>query len=252
MQLLRLTGVVLLGALISACAPLPTVPQLTQYSRLPVVPSPSANFSARRPSFVVLHHTGSSDTKTALETLTRSGTEVSAHYLVGRDGRLYYLVDEQKRAWHAGPAYWGGEIDMNSASIGIEVDNNGFEPYTDVQIDTLLALLADLKERYRIPVPNFIAHGDLAPGRKVDPGVNFPWRRLAASGFGLWCEPPFDAVPQGLDAGILLGVLGYDMSNADAAIGAFNRRFVGIESTRLGESDRARLYCLVTRKKMGG
>lgn len=249
MQLVRLSGTALLSALICACAPLPPLPQ---YTRLPVVQVPSANFSERRPSFVVLHHTGSADAERALLTLTRSGTEVSAHYLVGRDGKLYSLVDELKRAWHAGPAYWGGEIDMNSASIGIELDNDGFEPYSDVQIETLLALLADLRERYRIPVSNFLGHGDVAPGRKVDPGINFPWRRLAASGFGLWCEPPYEAVPPGLDAGVLLGALGYDVTNLPAAIAAFNRRFVGVESMRMGEEGRARLYCLAMRKRVGG
>jgi N-acetylmuramoyl-L-alanine amidase len=241
----RRIAAVLLGTLISACAPLP------QYTSLPVVQYPSANFSDRRPSFVILHHTSDANAGQALGTLTRPAAEVSAHYLVARDGTLYYLVDELKRAWHAGPAYWGAGLDMNSASIGIELDNDGAEPYAGAQIEVLLQLLADLKERYRIPAANFIGHGDIAPGRKVDPGLNFPWRRLADRGFGLWCEPPFEAVPPGLDAGTLLGALGYDVSNNEAAISAFNRHFAGIESRRLAEAERSRLYCLVVRKRQG-
>ena len=238
-------GVALLGVLIGACAPLP------QYTRLPVVQYPSANFNERRPSFVILHHTGDADAKQALGTLTRTAAQVSAHYLVARDGTLFYLVDELKRAWHAGPAYWGGELDMNSASIGIELDNDGAKPYADAQIETLLALLADLKERYRIPAANFIGHGDIAPGRKVDPGVNFPWKRLAERGFGLWCEPPDEAAPPRFDAGTLLGALGYDVSNYEAAVGAFNRHFAGVESRGMAEAERSRLYCLVMRKRLG-
>ena len=84
----------------------------------------------------------------------------------------------------------GGPIDMNSASIGIELDNDGSEPYAESQIRALLALLADLKQRYEIPAANFLGHSDIAPGRKVDPGVEFPWRRLAERGFGLWCDRP--------------------------------------------------------------
>jgi len=235
----------LLGVLICACAPLP------QYTALPAVQYPSANFNERRPSFVILHHTGNADATRALGTLTRASAEVSAHYLIERGGKLVYLVDELKRAWHAGPAYWGGELDMNSASIGIELDNDGAEPYADAQIETLLALLADLKERYRIAAANFIGHGDIAPGRKVDPGVNFPWKRLAERGFGLWCDPPYEAVPPGLDAGTLLGAFGYDISNNEAAISAFNRHFAGVESRRITEEGRSRLYCLVLRKRLG-
>jgi len=233
----------LLGTLVCACAPLP------QYTRLPVVQYPSVNVNERRPSFVILHHTGDADAKQALGTLTRAAAEVSAHYLVARDGTLFYLVDEFKRAWHAGPAYWGGELDMNSASIGIELDNDGAAAYAEAQIEALLALLADLKERYRIPAANFIGHADIAPGRKVDPGVNFPWKRLAERGFGLWCEPPYEAVPPGLDTGMLLGAFGYDIADRGAAIGAFNRHFAGVESTRMAAAERSRLYCLVMRRR---
>ena len=235
----------LLALLLGACA------QLPQYTRLPVVQHPSVNVNERRPSFVILHHTGNRDTKRALDTLSEQVFEVSAHYLVARDGKIYYLVDEMKRAWHAGDSWWGGPIDMNSASIGIELDNDGRELYGESQIAALLALLADLEQRYRIPAANFIGHGDIAPGRKVDPGVAFPWRRLAERGFGLWCDPPFEPAPPGLDDATLLGAFGYDVANFEAAIGAFNRHFAAVESPHMSDEGRARLYCLVLKKWAG-
>ena len=104
-----------------------------------VVPSP--NHNARRPNFVILHDTSNSTVDRALRTLTDPAREVSAHYLIGRDGTLYQLVDESRRAWHAGASYWGGDTDLNSASIGIELDNTGAEPYSEAQILSLLDLL---------------------------------------------------------------------------------------------------------------
>ena len=238
-------GGALLAFLLGACA------QLPEYSRLPVVQHPSVNFNERRPSFVILHHTGNAEAKRALGTLSNPVAEVSAHYLVARDGTIYYLVDEMKRAWHAGESWWGGPIDMNSASIGIELDNDGSEPYAESQIRALLALLADLKQRYEIPAANFLGHSDIAPGRKVDPGVEFPWRRLAERGFGLWCEPPFEPAPPGIDDGTLLGAFGYDVSRIEAASAAFNRHFAGVESPGMTDEGRARLYCLVLKKRVG-
>ncbi len=229
---------------LAACAPLP------QRTSLPVEQRPSSNYDARRPNFVILHHTGSGEAERALRTLTDPLRSVSAHYLVARDGRISSLVDELARAWHAGESYWGGNRDMNSASIGIELDNDGNEPYAEVQIESLLALLADLKERYRIPAANFLGHGDVAPGRKTDPGREFPWKRLADRGFGAWCDPPYPSAPAGLDAATLLGALGYDVSEPDAALGAFKRHFAPNERSRaITEEERALLYCLVLRKR---
>jgi len=237
-------GAVLLALLLGACA------QLPEYTRLRVGQHPSVNFNERRLSFVILHHTGNADVKRSLDTLSKPVTEVSAHYLVARDGTIYYLVDEMKRAWHAGDSWWGGAIDMNSASIGIELDNDGREPYAEQQIVVLLALLADLQQRYGIAAVNIIGHGDIAPGRKVDPGVAVPWRRLADNGFGLWCDPPFEPVLPGLDDATLLGALGYDVSSIEAAISAFNRHFAGIESSRMTDEGRAQLYCMVLKKRV--
>src|SRR5262249_41640768 len=203
------------------------------------------NFGERRPVYVVLHHTSNSNAAATVATLTRSSSEVSAHYLVARDGRIVYMVDERMRAWHAGESNWGGNRDINSASIGIEIDNNGSEPYPEAQVTVLLALLADLKSRWSIPAANFLGHGDVAPGRKVDPGANFPWKRLAESGFGLWCEPPYEPVAAGADDALLLAALGYDVSNAPAAFAAFRRRYFAVESNApLSEMERGMAQCL--------
>jgi len=234
-----------LALLLAGCAQLPS------YSRLPVVQHPSANSNERRPSFIILHHTGRSEAQRALATLSNPAAEVSAHYLVARDGTIYYLVDEMKRAWHAGDSWWGAPIDMNSASIGIELDNNGSESYAEAQIAALLRLLTDIKQRYGIPGANILGHGDIAPGRKIDPGVNFPWQRLAQHGFGVWCDPPFDSVPAGLDSATLLAAFGYDISNSEAASRAFNRHFAGVESPRLTDEGRGRLFCLLRKKWVG-
>lgn len=230
---------------LSACAPLPI------RTSLPVEAHPSPNFGERRPAYVVLHHTSTSDAARAVATLTRSSSQVSAHYLVTRGGRIVYMVDERMRAWHAGESYWAGNRDINSASIGIEIDNDGREPYSEGQIAALLALLNDLKARWSIPAANFIGHGDVAPGRKVDPGANFPWRRLAEHGFGLWCEPPYEPAPAGADDALLLSALGYHVSNAPAATAAFRRRYFAVESTApLTEVERGMAQCLVRKRVM--
>jgi N-acetylmuramoyl-L-alanine amidase len=219
---------------------------------VPVEVRPSPNFDERRPNFVILHHTSNDDADQALSTLTDPAKKVSSHYLIGRHGTIYYLVDELARAWHAGESYWGGDTDLNSASIGIELDNNGEEPFAEAEIESLLALLADIKERYAIPAANFLGHGDVAPGRKVDPSRLFPWQRLAARGFGLWCEPPYPPAPAGLDDATLLAAFGYDVSDPAAAVAAFKRHFAPDDtSPDMTEENRALLNCLVSQKQNG-
>jgi N-acetylmuramoyl-L-alanine amidase len=226
-------------------------PRLPVYTTLPIVQYSSPSFGPRRPNFVVLHHTGSGYAERALNTLTDPRREVSAHYLVARDGTIYYLVDELARSWHAGDSWWAGVRDLNSASIGIEIDNDGEEPYAEAQIQVLLRLLADLKARWGIPTANFLGHGDVAPGRKVDPGILFPWRRLADAGFGVWCEPPYPPAPAGIADIDLLADFGYEPWNPPAAVGAFKRRFVpGGDERVMTPDDRARLYCLIQRKRL--
>jgi N-acetylmuramoyl-L-alanine amidase len=236
--------------LLAGCETTPRA-TLPQYTQLPASERPSKNFGPRRPNFVILHHTADNTAEDSLRTLTNPAFEVSSHYLIGRDGTLYYLVDELARAWHAGDGYWGGTTDLNSASIGIELDNNGKEPFAEPMVATLLQLLEDLKTRYKIPTANFLAHGDIIPGRKVDPSRFFPWKRLAERGFGLWCEPPYPVVPNGVSDALLLSALGYDVTNMRATVAAFKRRFLGIDTEEpLAPTDRALLQCLIDRKRM--
>jgi N-acetylmuramoyl-L-alanine amidase len=243
----------LLMLLNGACAPLP--PQRTgaaagYATNLPVEQHPSPNFDARRPNFVIIHHTSDSTVDDALRTLTDPARKVSSHYLIARDGRILQLVDDLARAWHAGESYWGGQQDLNSSSIGIELDNDGREPFAGPMIESLLALLGDIKDRFSIPTANFIGHGDIAPGRKVDPSALFPWQRLAAAGYGLWCDPPYPAAPAGIDTVLLLQAFGYDVRNPDAAAAAFKRHFVPEDSSpQMTEKDRSILYCLVLQKQ---
>jgi N-acetylmuramoyl-L-alanine amidase len=226
--------------LLAACAPLP------HGAGIPTQWQPSPNFDERRPNFVVIHHTGDDTVKEALRTLTDPRREVSAHYLIARDGTIFQLVDERARAWHAGASRWGADADINSSSLGIELDNNGHEPFPEAQIAALLALLRDIERRYHIPAANVLGHADVAPGRKVDPSPYFPWKTLAENGFGLWCDAPPPAPPTGFDAIAAMQALGYDMTDVEAAIRAFKLHFVQDESAPiLTDGNRALLYCLL-------
>ena len=151
----------------------------------------TTNFNLRKPNYVVIHHTAQDSTAQTLKTFTMPSTQVSAHYVIGRDGRVYHMLNDYLRAWHGGVARWGNTTDINSASIGIELDNNGIEPFAEAQITSLMHILGGLKKAYGIPTANFIGHADIAPSRKNDPSALFPWKRLAANGFGLW----YDAGP---------------------------------------------------------
>jgi N-acetylmuramoyl-L-alanine amidase len=234
---------VLLLATLAACAPLPSG------EGRGALWQPSPNFDQRRPNFVILHQTTNDNVATALATLTDPQRRVSAHYLIGRDGALMQLVDEASRAWHAGESWWGGNTDLNSASIGIELDNTGDEDFAEAQIVALLGLLGELRTRHRIPPANFLAHGDIAPTRKVDPGRLFPWQRLAMHGFGLWCETPPPAAPSGFDAMLGLQAFGYDIVAPTAARQAFRRHFTGTEAdAELAPGEQALLHCLLQRK----
>lgn len=228
--------------LLAACARLPPIP-----TQQPVqVPSPSHN--ERRPNFVILHQTTNNQAEDALRTLTDPARMVSAHYLIGRDGTIYQLVAENRRAWHAGVSYWGGSTDLNSSSIGIELDNNGDEAFAEPQILSLLGLLSDLKARYQIPAANFLGHGDVAPRRKIDPSGHFPWQRLAAAGFGLWCPAPVDSA-LALDLRLGLQALGYETIDLPAALAAFRRHYRGAESAAAAtQADLDLLLCLARQK----
>src|SRR6476646_9350625 len=146
----------------------------------------TTNFNLRKPNFVILHHTAQNSCEQTLTTFTTVKSQVSAHYVICKDGTVHHMLNDYLRAWQAGVSRWGNTSDINSCSIGIEIDNNGFEPFTEPQVSSLLHLLDTLKKKYNIPAANFIGHGDIAPGRKVDPNVFFPWELLAEKGFGLW------------------------------------------------------------------
>ena len=235
-----LASVGLLGLLV-ACALVPARNPIAHW-----VPSP--NYNARQPILIVIHATEQDSVKQALKTLRTSnrGGRVSAHYLVGRSGKIYQLVSDRKRAWHAGAGRWGTITDVNSASIGIELDNNGRDAFAETQVQSLIRLLADLCRRYDIPRTQVIAHADMAPTRKQDPGARFPWASLAAAGFGRWPSEPLQEPPPGFDGLQALRVLGYPMDDPQAAIRAFRRHFRGSESalTELDVDDLRVLYAL--------
>ena len=161
-----------------------------------LIEAPSPNFGPRKqpPDMIVLHYTGMRGGEAALERLRDPAAQVSSHYLVEEDGRIFRLVPEERRAWHAGASFWRGETDVNSASVGIEIVNPGHEfgyrPFPDAQIAAVMALVADIRTRWMVPDVNIVGHSDVAPDRKDDPGELFPWKRLADAGHGLWVEAP--------------------------------------------------------------
>jgi N-acetylmuramoyl-L-alanine amidase len=191
----------------------------------------TVNFNARKPNYVIIHYTAQDSAKQTLKTFTLVKPQVSAHYVVGKDGKVYHMLNDYLRAWQAGISKWASISDMNSCSIGIEIDNNGHEPFNDVQVKSLLALLAQLKKAYNIPAANFIGHQDIAPARKPDPGPLFPWKLLAQKGFGYWSDDLLELPPDNFDYATALRLIGYDTSNLPAAITAFKRHFVQVEDS---------------------
>jgi N-acetylmuramoyl-L-alanine amidase len=161
----------------------------------PVVWHPSPNFGPRRDgltaSLIVLHYTAMTSARAALDRLCDPNVEVSAHYLIGSDGTIWQMVKEDMRAWHAGAGEWAGMQDINSRSIGIELDNRGDHPFAAPQMHALEQLLAQIMTRCGIKPSGVIGHSDMAPGRKCDPGPRFDWARLARQGLALWpiCGP---------------------------------------------------------------
>jgi N-acetylmuramoyl-L-alanine amidase len=147
----------------------------------------------RRPDMLILHYTGMPVAGEALQWLCNPVAQVSSHYFVFENGHTLQLVPEGRRAWHAGASHWAGETDINSCSIGIEIANpghpGGLPDYPEEQIVATLNLCRDICERWSIPPERVLAHSDIAPGRKIDPGEKFPWRRFAEAGVGLWSEP---------------------------------------------------------------
>lgn len=208
--------------------------------------APSPNYNARRPQMVVIHHTVEDTFDGALKVLQtqNSGGPVSSHYLIGKDGRLAQLVSDDHRAYHAGGGSWGPYHDLNSLSIGIELVNNGFEPFPQPQIDALLVLLEDLTRRYGIPRTQITGHADVDPIRKQDPNGFFPWKQLADRGFGLWPDETLADPPAGFDPWMALKVIGYSTKDPVATARAFHLHYHHIESGELDDQDRRILFNL--------
>ena len=190
---------------------------------------PTVNFSSRKPDFVIIHHTAQDSLLLTIKTFTSERTQVSAHYVIGRDGQVVQMLNDELRAWHAGLSKWGNNTDMNSCSIGIELDNNGLAPFSETQINSLLILLTKLKTTYNIPSANFIGHSDISPKRKQDPSILFPWKKLADNGFGLWYNIPNLPPPADFDVESALRRIGYDTNDLPVAIIAFKRHFVQLD-----------------------
>ena len=202
-----------------------------------VVDHPSSNFGDRAKGStidkLVLHYTGMPNTEVSLARICDKTSEVSAHYLINEAGKIYHLVDEKNRAWHAGVSYWDGQTDINSQSIGIELQNPGhewgYQKFSDLQISALIELSTDVIARHEIPSKNVVGHSDIAPDRKQDPGELFPWRRLAEMNIGYW--PMCEVIPEPTDQRErklreTLSSLGYDpAASLQGVVRAFQRHF---------------------------
>jgi N-acetylmuramoyl-L-alanine amidase len=195
------------------------------------LPSPNWDERALPVSMVVLHYT-EMEHDAALARLTDPDAKVSAHYFISEAGEVVRLVDEDKRAWHAGMSFWRGHKDVNSASIGIELDHPGhglgYRPFAEAQVEALIPLLGDIVSRHDIPRANVVGHSDVAPARKLDPGELFPWDRLAQYRL---CLPRPDKLELGdpfdNDGAFYLALerFGYDITDGRKAVEAFQRRW---------------------------
>lgn len=188
--------------------------------------SPNYNNRMHPIDILLMHYTGMATAQEALERLCDKHSTVSAHYMIDEEGRIYKLVDEEKRAWHAGISYWKGERDINSRSIGIEIVNpghaGGYPPFPEKQIEAVINLSKEIIERWKIKSENVLGHSDVAPTRKEDPGELFPWRQLAQHGIGIWTD---NFRPPNKETTFMLQDIGYDISNENAALRAFQRHY---------------------------
>ena len=213
-----------------------------------IVDHPSPNFGERRndakPELIVIHYTAMATTQLAADRLCDPATEVSAHYLIAEDGKILRLIAEDCRAWHAGAGEWGGKCDINSRSIGIELANDGFSPFANRQIDALESLLAAVMARWCIPMQGVIAHSDMAPQRKTDPGPRFDWRRLALSGLAVW---PDHSGASETDFMSAARCFGYPDGPTEDVLRAFRLRFRPWATGPLDATDRAMIADLAAR-----
>jgi len=206
----------------------------------------TTNFSMRRPNYVIIHHTAQTSCEQTLRTFTLPRTQVSSHYVICKDGTVHHLLNDLLRGHHAGISKWGNTTDLNSSSIGIEIENNGFEEFTEAQINSLLDVLQRLKKAFNIPVANFIGHADIAPGRKIDPNRNFPWQKLSQQGFGFWYDTTGVQLPPDFNAMQALRIIGYDSKIDTNAIQSFKLHFVQKDSSKvITDTDKKILVDLV-------
>lgn len=193
----------------------------------------TTNFNMRKPNIVVIHHTAQNSCDQTLKTFTLPRTQVSAHYVICKDGTIHHMLNDYLRAWHAGVGSWGNINDVNSSSIGIELDNNGSEPFPEAQIQALERVLAHLKKSYNIPKANFIGHADIAPTRKNDPNISFDWKTLASKGFGNWFADTTNViVPQDFKPMHSLKMIGYSIKDSSACVTTFKRKFLKTEDQK--------------------
>jgi len=209
----------------------------------------SQNFNLRKPNLIVIHHTAQDSCKQTYKTFALKRTQVSSHYVICRDGTVTQMLNDLLRGWHAGNGSWGKNTDINSSSLGIELDNNGNEPFSYAQLNSLVFLLEKLTTKYKIPAQNIVGHSDIAPGRKTDPSALFPWKTLAQSGYGIWYnEEKLDStvLPVDFNSTFALKYIGYNTSSIEKAIYSFKLRFNSDQvSFVLSEKDKKILFLLM-------
>ena len=263
---MKYSALFILGLLVFACSPKPYSEtnksykkQVKDFSKLldeyPLVDSAglpyadkfvgTTNLSMRRPNFVIIHHTAQNSCDQTLRTFTQTRNPVRAHYVICRDGKVYHMLNDLLRSHHAGVSKWGNATDLNSSSIGIELDNNGFEYFSEAQMKSLTDLLGRLKRAYNIPAANFIGHGDRAPTRKNDPNWRFNWKELSEQGYGLWWSDTTNVtVPENFDHLQAIRLVGFDIKDTTAATIAFKRHFMQDTTKAMTDPSRKVLYQL--------
>lgn len=197
------------------------VPDSGLVTRVVASPNVEQRRGRRRPDMLIMHYTGLIDVERAIDWLARPESKVSCHYVIDEAGRVTQMVAETMRAWHAGVAHWAGDDDINSCSVGIEIQNPGHElgyhDFPSAQMAAVLALSREIVARHGIRPERVLAHSDVAPARKIDPGEKFDWAWLAANGVGRWAEP----VPLGADAGLGPGERGDAVAHVQRLLSRF-------------------------------
>lgn len=226
-----------------------------------IIDMPSPNYNDRngvKPSILLMHYTGMKTAQEALDRLTDEVSEVSAHYTVDVDGTVYKHVDEDKRAWHAGAGTWRNLANINSHSIGVEIVNKGhefgYEPFPEKQVEAVKDLALEIMQRHDILFENVLAHSDVAPDRKQDPGELFPWKELAAHGVGVWPDVSVEDMVKavGIDIFQALKDFGYQAKDPQKALFAFQQHyepevFVECNVGEVTSRTKSRLYTLLAR-----